>query len=453
MKVLPFFELKLPTFKVILSVSHNFIMLVPPAGFGIAEEGIYRCSKVETLNLSFLETLNLKTILFIGGQEPSKFFKEFFNRSSIEWSLLRIADLSSASPTTTLDQRRRMTRHPNRSTSSNMGTEKGTNPNDQTESNNNSSTHENHNSTIDDTIERMGTDNNQGPTYILNDSADLMLIKSTCLGKAFKKLLNSANYNILLVDKTALVIGILRKIQKWNISSILNEYRLYSGKHSSYFAETFLELIDIRIEQSIDTDENGDNSLIPNSSDNLNVMDQIPQRKLSNVVVVTEDDLCKPPEVPRRLINMIQEAERNEQLQLLRKTNDSLIRKLDRKESDLGIFGNKYRLAFNKQENGRYEYYKSYKVRCQSKVRSNTTGDISKELHGKSHQNGIQKEGNRPRIVDNEESYVEDDDEDVVTLTIPKESLLPSWFIYQRDIWEKDNVPDVHHFYKEHIFV
>ena len=86
-------------------------MLVPPAGFGIAEEGIYRCSKVETLNLSFLETLNLKTILFIGGQEPSKFFKDFFNRSSIDWSVLRTEDLSSASTISTLDNRRSIKSH------------------------------------------------------------------------------------------------------------------------------------------------------------------------------------------------------------------------------------------------------------------------------------------------------------------------------------------------------
>ena len=71
-------------------------MLVPPANFGIAEEGIYRCSKVETLNLSFLETLNLKTAIFIGGQEPSKFFKDFFTRSSIKWIVLRMSDFSAA---------------------------------------------------------------------------------------------------------------------------------------------------------------------------------------------------------------------------------------------------------------------------------------------------------------------------------------------------------------------
>lgn len=51
---------------------------------------------METLNLSFLETLNLKTVIFIGGQEPSKFFKDFFTRSSIKWIVLRMSDFSAA---------------------------------------------------------------------------------------------------------------------------------------------------------------------------------------------------------------------------------------------------------------------------------------------------------------------------------------------------------------------
>lgn len=444
-------------------------MLVPPAGFGIAEEGIYRCSNVETLNLSFLETLNLKTVLFIGGQEPSKFFKEFFNRSSIEWSLLRVADLSSASTVTTIDNHRRMTMYSTRPNGTNTGPQNGYSDqgtfNTETSSDYNIKSYNitdnelipnanttNHEEEHEDTIDNeytMISPPDQSP-FVLNDSTDLMLIKSSCLRKTFKKLLNAKNYNILLVDKTALIIGILRKIQKWNISSILNEYRLYAGKHSSYFAETFLELIDLRIEQDNETFEN-DEVMNKSLQANLNVDHQLKPRKLSNCVLVTEEDLCKPPEVPKRLINMIQEAERNEQLQLLKKSNDLLIRKLDRKESDLGIFGHRYRLAFNKRENGCYDYYKSYKLRHQQ---------LMKRENNKLHDNmilpdkqGQQLSGKSNVKPLNDEDNEDDEEEDVVTINIPKESLLPTWFIFQRDIWEKDNVPDVHHFYKEHIFV
>lgn len=446
-------------------------MLVPPAGFGIAEEGIYRCSKVETLNLSFLETLNLKTILFIGGEEPSKFFKDFFSRSSIEWSILRSEDLSSASTISTLDNRRRVKKClnlPNENNENlplippskpivsqynitdynNKDNKISTVNNSLVESHDNNSKHFHLNPDltikpipIDKTTSKTNhRDVNTQPPFILNDSSDLMLIKSTCLKKTFKKLLNSKCYNLLLVDKTSLIIGILRKIQKWNISSILNEYRLYSGKHSSYFAETFLELIDIRIEQDHETLDN-EVATINNLQISSKKLD-IPQsksRRLSNCVIVSEEDLCNPPEIPKRLINMVLEAEQNEQLEMLRKSSNSIFsKKLDRHQPDLGIFGHKYRLAFNKKENGNYEYYKSYKSRYQK----------SKGYHT------INETNNKGEEVEEEEEEEEgDDDDDVVTLNIPKESLLPSWFIYQRDLWEQDNAPDVHHFYKEHVFV
>lgn len=447
-------------------------MLVPPAGFGIAEEGIYRCSKVETLNLSFLETLNLKTILFIGGQEPSKFFKDFFNRSSINWSVLRTEDLSSASTISTLDNRRRIKSH---LTSPNgNSTEIQSSPPTKTfvsQNNVTFNTIKNNKIPIENSCITKDTDNtshhynenldismngsinipltessdlsiNTQPPFILNDSSDLMLIKSTCLKKTFQKLLNSKCYNLLLVDKTSLIVGILRKIQKWNISSILNEYRLYSGKHSSYFAETFLELVDIRIEQDHETVD-AEETIVKNSDishDKLNIIPFEP-KKPSNCIIVSEEDLCDPPEVPKRLINMILEAEQNEQLEILRKSAGIFSKKLDRHNSDLGIFGHKYRLAFNKKDNGNYEYYKSYKSRHQKskkykKQRDQTTND----------NNNIRKKEEK---VEEEE----EEEEDIVTLKIPKESLLPSWFTYQRDLWEQENVPEVHHFYKEYIFV
>ena len=439
-------------------------MLVPPAGFGIAEEGIYRCSKVETLNLSFLETLNLKTILFIGGQEPSKFFKDFFNRSSIDWSVLRTEDLSSASTISTLDNRRSIKSHltlsneNDRNMHSNSPTETFMSPNNvaysnikdgkmpvendsMTTSSDNTKSH--YNAKPDLPIDTPINATTAGSNYlninapapfILNDSSDLMLIKSTCLKKTFQKLLNSKCYNLLLVDKTSLIVGILRKIQKWNISSILNEYRLYSGKHSSYFAETFLELVDVRIEQDHETLD-AENTMV----NNFQISPNRPDTIRSDCVIVSEEDLCNPPEVPKRLINMVLEAEQNEQLEILRRSASSIFSKrLNRNDSDLGIFGHKYRLAFNKKDSGNYEYYKSYKSRHQ-KLKRYQNQKYNTTKNGNNNAEG------------NEED--DDDDDDVVTLNIPKESLLPSWFIYQRDLWEQDNDPEVHHFYKEYIFV
>lgn len=446
-------------------------MLVPPAGFGIAEEGIYRCSKVETLNLSFLETLNLRTILFIGGQEPSKFFKDFFNRSSIKWFVLRTEDLSSASTISTFDNHTHIRKHskapyennenlplasPSESTisQSNITSRKIRNKKIPIFGNSITTDHETNNNHYGQDLritnkaciktipEANHLNVNAEPHFILNDSSELMLIKSSCLNKTFQMLLNSKLYNILLVDKTSLVIGILRKIQKWNISSLLNEYRLYSGKHSSYFAEIFLELIDVKIEQEYETLDNKDTTLnnIQVSPSGFDIEPTKP-RKLPDCVIVAEEDLGNPPEVPQRLINMVLEAEKNEQLEILKRTtNSTFSKKLDRHYSDLGIFGHKYRLAFNKKDNGNYEYYKSYKARHQK-----TKGYQNQKYRT------INNLNNNGLKVKEEERN--DNDDDVVTLNIPKESLLPPWFKYQRDLWEQDNVPEVHHFYKEHVFV
>lgn len=482
-------------------------MLVPPANFGIAEVGIFRCSKLETLNLSFVETLNLKTIVFIGGQEPSHFFKEFFARSSIDWHVFRITDLATITTPVLLESNNN-----NSSNNDNNNDINSNNDNDNNKDNSNNDAndftncHSKNNddmkkydnskrpydlattdgesstftsSTIRDNdkpnIRRTNTGDKNGSsntssngvsclefdqetkfdlinlnldtdlTFELNDSDELMLIKSTCLKKTFSKLLNNKYHNILLVDKTALIVGILRKIQKWNIASIINEYRLFSGKNSSYFAETFLEMINIKIKQKhvnknqlsnelndidlYDDWGNYNNSYGLSSLSNPGKLTY--NRKLSNLKFVQEDDLLLPPEVPNRLLHMIDEAEKMKLLNELKDSNDKtnntrtnsnnnnyqtngknfnggnneLALKMTRTESDLGFFVHKYRLAFDKKENGNYMFYKP--------------------------------------------NY----DENYITIDIPRDSKLPEWFKYQRDLWENENVPDVHHFYKEKIFI
>lgn len=347
-------------------------MLVPPASFGIAEEGIYRCSKVETLNLSFLETLNLKTVLFIGGQEPSKFFKEFFSTMSIEWNLIRVADFSSLGELVT-------------SSVSKTSPREGVDGNSCTEYNNSDG------------------DSSFGATYHLTDGDELMLIKSSCLKKTLKLLLNTEKYNILLVDRTSIIVGILRKIQKWSISSVINEYRLFAGKNRNYYAETFLEVIDLIIEQE------KDDKFLMQGMEELNMgpdpllLSAEMHRRASSTVVVNEEDLSRSPPVPQRLIKMVDEAESHSKVE--HETFESP--KISKSSSTLGIFGNRYRLAFNKSASGDYKYYKSH--------------------------SGITAE-------------------DTLTIKIPRESLLPHWWKFQRDLWEKENAPPEHNFYKEDIF-
>ncbi|CDF88030.1 BN860_00694g1_1 [Zygosaccharomyces bailii CLIB 213] len=350
-------------------------MLVPPANFGIAEEGIYRCSKVETLNLSFIETLNLRTVIFIGGQEPSKFFKESFNEQSIEWFLIGMSDFSSAgkpvissNKSPSLESRKdNLTRSRSYSKAS--------------------------------SIETTRSDE----TYHLTDGDDLMLIKESCIKKAFQLLLNKEKHNILLVDRTSIIVGVLRKIQKWNISSIINEYRLFSGKNRSYFAETFLEILQVIIEQEKDDNITAEEMHELNMGASSSRYTINPRRRLSHAIVVDEGDLQKPVEVPRRLLAIVDEAQKRSQ----RSTQENAP-EMARAQSNLGIFGNRYRLAFNKRERGAYKYYNNFG------------------------QEGV---------------------DDTFTLQIPQDQLLPEWLKFQRDLWERENYPEEHNFYKEHIFV
>ncbi|SCU77302.1 LAMI_0A00606g1_1 [Lachancea mirantina] len=334
-------------------------MLVPPANFGVVEEGIYRCSKIETLNLSFIETLNLRTVIFVGGQEPSKFFKEYFERCCISWSLIKVTDMSSALAPP-------------------------------------------HRANVNPAAEKMSKSAESGKSemeiYELTDNDDLMLIKSSSQNKIFEVLLDKRNYNTIVVDKSSIVVGILRKILKWDISSVVNEYRLFTGKNSNYMAETFLELINIRLIQDM-----GDMWTKKRDSLNGNFFGGTSNsdNSASSWEIVNESDLSSSPNLPSHLSKILQEAE----AECTAKNGEASVSvsPMARTHSDLGVFANHYRLAFNKSERADYAFYKA----------------------------------NRHNMV---------------TLSLPKESHLPSWFTFQRDLWESENAAEEHSFYKESIF-
>jgi protein tyrosine/serine phosphatase len=51
------------------------IKLYPPLNFGMIEEDLYRCAIPNELNLNFLSTLNLKTIICLEKACLSKYFR------------------------------------------------------------------------------------------------------------------------------------------------------------------------------------------------------------------------------------------------------------------------------------------------------------------------------------------------------------------------------------------
>jgi len=62
--------------------------------------------------------------------------------------------------------------------------------------------------------------------------------------------LNVTNHPIVIICSTGIhqtgtLVACLRRLQNWNITSILDEYKRYAGTHTRYFNEQFIELFDV----------------------------------------------------------------------------------------------------------------------------------------------------------------------------------------------------------------
>lgn len=197
-------------------------MLVPPDNFGLVEPGIYRSTKLEPENFPFLETLQLKSLVVLDAEKPPRLLKGFIESNNIEIYNLGGLKISN-----------------HNHTGANSSSNKDDDDNDAIETSSSSSKTE--------TGETNSEKNELEPIKLSSRSKNdqWMLIERNIIAGAFELLLNKTKHNILLVDSTSTLIGILRKIQKWNFNSIINEYRIYSGNSnkSNYYAENFLELV------------------------------------------------------------------------------------------------------------------------------------------------------------------------------------------------------------------
>lgn len=45
-------------------------MLVPPPNFGLVEDSLYRSGAPDVLNLPFIETLGLNSVIWLAPEEP-----------------------------------------------------------------------------------------------------------------------------------------------------------------------------------------------------------------------------------------------------------------------------------------------------------------------------------------------------------------------------------------------
>ncbi|KAI5951474.1 hypothetical protein KGF54_004548 [Candida jiufengensis] len=207
-------------------------MLVSPENFGIVEPGIYRCSKLEIENFQFLETLSLKSIISLDAEKPPRLLTNFLESHKIE--LYNLGDL-------------KISNHQHTGISSKIDLEDYDNyENKRIDDLNSTSSKSSTTSAKDSVVPKFISLKNKDSK---SNGDQWMLIEKNIIIKTFELIFNNKKHPILLIDSTSTIVGILRKIQKWNFNSILNEYRIFNGTNNknNYFAETFLELISIEL--------------------------------------------------------------------------------------------------------------------------------------------------------------------------------------------------------------
>lgn len=209
-------------------------MLVPPDNFGLVEPGVYRCSKLDADNFPFLDTLQLKSLILLDAEKPPRTLRNYIETNKVE--LFNLGGLKITNH-----------HHTGESSSTNKDNDEEDGASihgDGLATGSISSNHGNNPDVIkkrkSDTIDVITLD-----TTNKNKNDQWMLIEKNLILGAFEILFNKTKHNLLLVDLTSTLVGILRKIQKWNLNSIVNEYRIYTGNSnkSNYYAQNFLELI------------------------------------------------------------------------------------------------------------------------------------------------------------------------------------------------------------------
>ena len=150
--------------------------LIPPPNFGYVEPELYRCAIPGELNFSFLQTLHLKTAVYLSLDPPAQILAEFLKEQGIELRQM------VGGENTNVGQR---------------------------------------------ISEKLVLD----ALHVLLDPDAYPLVVMCNLGR----------------HRTGTVIGCLRRLQKWSLSSIFDEFRRFTCSTSSQMHEQFIELFDTEL--------------------------------------------------------------------------------------------------------------------------------------------------------------------------------------------------------------
>lgn len=277
-------------------------MLVPPDNFGLIEPGVYRCLKLEADHTPFLATLQLNSIVLLDAAKPPRNLKAFLEENGVK--LFKLGGLKITSHSAYGKDSDKV----EKSTDSQLSVGKGE-------------------------IEVIPLDSSSGTS---NENNLWMLIEPGLIEGAFEIIFNKNRHNVLVVDLSLTLVGILRRIQKWNFNSIVNEYRIYTGNSSknNYNAENFLELIEVELipfevdqwlrnkrDKSLEVSESkgsiasiGSNRRVRNSVDEGDATNDDGDVSADDYEDDMDDDLLlASPQIPANLLKLV-EQRKNEEL-------------------------------------------------------------------------------------------------------------------------------------------
>ncbi|KAK3828352.1 MAG: tyrosine phosphatase family-domain-containing protein, partial [Benniella sp.] len=163
--------------------------LTPPEQFGIVEPGLYRSDTLNPTHFPFIRSLNLKTAILLTPELPSRAMSNFFEENQI-----RLVDLA-------------------------LGSWK-----------NNSNANANATAPFQTSWWKP--------------------LSEELIKEGLEMVLDAKNYPIIVMDTSGIheigtFMGCLRRLQHWNFSSIIVEYRAYAGSKARYVNEQFIELFDV----------------------------------------------------------------------------------------------------------------------------------------------------------------------------------------------------------------
>ncbi|QPG73722.1 hypothetical protein FOA43_001035 [Brettanomyces nanus] len=340
-------------------------MLVPPDNFALVEDGIYRCSKLDPINHSFVDTLNLKSVVWMDEERPTRLLSQYIEENKI--ILYHVVD-----------------------------------------------------SSILQDDEELGNTKNQ----------DWMVLKPELISRVFQILLDSThNHNCLLVDKSEVVVGILRHIERWCYSSIANEYRLFSANKANYNVESFLELINVELVPyeeyedecavgEAEEEEEGQKkeideyeSVIPKGVSPISIRRPSFLRRhgssftekspLQNSLSSSKLSISTSPQIPKNLLKLVEDRKQRKKKEHHHKKHDGSLKeeetpeKIARKDSECIERKRSY-----SSKTTRYDFYRP-------KKEFNVINDHNKVLAT------------------------------TIKVRLPKEENLPRWFIELRDAWQR----------------